>query len=226
MKSKNKSTVVLLSGGMDSATCLYLAKKEYSKVFTLSFDYGQRHRIELKMAKKLSQLVGANHYIIKIQSGLFQNSSLVDLNFTVPKNRKKFQSIPNTYVPGRNILFLSYAVSFAESRNSDSIFIGVNSLDYSGYPDCRPGFIEAFQEAIRQGTKNGVQGKPILIKTPLLHLTKTEIAKLGLKLGVPFEYTSSCYDPDPKYGTPCGKCDACLLRKKAFANLSHGRVEF
>lgn len=217
--SKKDSTVVLLSGGLDSATCLYLAVKDYKKVYALSFDYGQRHKIELKAARKLAKLVGAEHYIGKIQTGLFQGSSLTDSKISVPKNSLKRhqekKEIPNTYVPGRNILFLSYALSFAESRNAESIYIGVNALDYSGYPDCRPDFIRAYQSMIHKGTKSGVEGNPIRLITPLIHLSKIEIVQLGNSLGVPYEHSFSCYDPNPETGLACGKCDSCTLRKKA-----------
>lgn len=219
-KSPN-STVVLLSGGLDSATCLYLANKDYEKVYALSFDYGQRHKIELKYAKKLAKLIGAEHYTAKIQYGLFQGSSLTNADIKVPKNALKKhlakKEIPNTYVPGRNILFLSYALSFAESRNCESIYIGVNALDYSGYPDCRPDFIRAFQAMIGKGTKAGVEGSPVRIIAPLQKLTKPEIVKIGNHLGVPYQFTISCYDPNPKTGAECGKCDSCILRKKAFS---------
>ncbi len=219
MKQHN-STVVLLSGGMDSATCLYIAKQEYSKIYTLSFDYGQRHKLELKKAKLLSKLTDSEHHIIKVSPGLFQGSSLTDPGIRVPKNKLKHHiktnTIPNTYVPARNLLFLSYALSFAESRNAESIYIGVNALDYSGYPDCRPGFIQAFQNAIREGTKRGITGNPVEIRTPLISLTKQEIVRWGNRLNVPYHHTFSCYDPDPITGKACGKCDACLLRKLAF----------
>ncbi|MCC5815231.1 MAG: 7-cyano-7-deazaguanine synthase QueC [Leptospira sp.] len=215
------STVVLLSGGLDSATCLYLAMNDYEKVYALSFNYGQRHKVELRSAKKLAKLVGAEHYIAKIQTGLFQGSSLTDPKIKVPKNALKKhldkKEIPNTYVPGRNILFLSYALSFAESRNCESIYIGVNALDYSGYPDCRPDFIRAYQSMIGKGTKAGVEGQPVRLLAPLMKLGKTEIVQLGNSLGVPYEHTFSCYDPDPKTGKACGKCDSCILRKKALS---------
>lgn len=217
---KESSTVVLLSGGLDSATCLYLAKESYRKIYAISFDYGQKHKWELKLAKKLAKKVGAEYYQAKIQAGLFQGSSLTDANLSVPKDQldrhTKKKQIPNTYVPGRNILFLSYALSFAESRGSESIYIGVNSLDYSGYPDCRPDFIQAFQSMIGKGTKAGVEGRSIQLITPLIHLSKKEIIDVGCHLGVPFSETNSCYDPDPRTGTPCGHCDACILRNRAF----------
>lgn len=220
----DQSAVVLLSGGLDSTTCLYLAKSQMNNVYALSFDYGQKHSIELKRAKKIASHLEIPHFIVKIPSELFQGSSLVDPNMQVPKlsltkhiNKKE---IPNTYVPGRNILFLSYALSFAESRNVKRVFIGVNALDYSGYPDCRPEFIQAFQAMADLGTKSGVhsgKGKSsIQIISPLIHLSKKEIILLAAHLGVPFHQTISCYDPNPKTGKPCEKCDSCLLRKKGF----------
>lgn len=223
MKKKvEPSTVVLLSGGLDSATCLFLAHQDYNKVYALSFNYSQRHRRELKCAKKLAKLTNTEHYTVKLQTGLFLGSSLTDPNIRVPKNSLKKhvskKEIPNTYVPGRNILFLSYALSFAESRGCESIYIGVNALDYSGYPDCRPDFIRAFQSMIQKGTKSGVEGKPIRLRTPLLRLSKEEIVQMGNSLQVPYEHTFSCYDPDPKTGKACGKCDSCLLRKKALGD--------
>jgi 7-cyano-7-deazaguanine synthase len=219
-----QSAVVLLSGGLDSTTCLYLAKSQMENVYALSFDYGQRHSIELKRAKKIASNLEIPHFIVKIPSELFQGSSLVDHKIQVPKlslEKHIYQKeIPNTYVPGRNILFLSYALSFAESRNLNRIFIGVNALDYSGYPDCRPEFIQAFQTMADLGTKSGVKSRKntssIQIISPLIQLSKKEIVLLAAHLGVPFHQTISCYDPNPKTGKPCGKCDSCLLRKKGF----------
>jgi 7-cyano-7-deazaguanine synthase len=214
-KNKYTSSLVLLSGGLDSATCLYYAFQNSEKVYAISFDYSQRHKIELKKAKLLAKKLLIDHTIVKLQTGLFQNSSLTNKSILVPKNFNSKEKIPNTYVPGRNILFLSYATSFAESRNIENIFIGVNILDYSGYPDCRPEFIEAFQKMISIGTKSGEENKTIKIRMPLIKLTKKEIIIFGNKLGVPFSLTHSCYDPIQ--GKACHKCDACLLRSKGFA---------
>lgn len=211
---KINSSLVLLSGGLDSATCLYLAKNISKKVYAISFDYSQRHKVELKKAKKLAKELNIEHRIIKLQTGIFQNSSLTDKKILVPKNFSSMEKIPNTYVPGRNILFLSFATSYAESKNIETIFIGVNSLDYSGYPDCRPEFIKSFQKMISIGTKSGEEKKTIQIKTPLVKLSKKEIILLANKLNVPFKLTHSCYDPNGE--KPCGKCDSCLLRKKGF----------
>ncbi|MDL5246699.1 7-cyano-7-deazaguanine synthase QueC [Leptospira weilii] len=213
-KNKNNKAVVLLSGGLDSTTCLYQALADGKQIQALSFDYGQRHRIELSYAKKITRKLGIPHTIQKLKPELFLGSSLTQKSIQVPKNSLGKEEIPNTYVPGRNILFLSFAVSLAEGTGSNSIYIGVNAMDYSGYPDCRPEFIKMFEMAIQLGTKKGSQGSPIKIVTPLQNLSKKEIVLLGQKLKVPFHLTFSCYDP--KGGKACGKCDACLLRKKGF----------
>ncbi|PJZ30434.1 7-cyano-7-deazaguanine synthase QueC [Leptospira kmetyi] len=210
----NDKAVVLLSGGLDSTTCLYQALADGKQIQALSFDYGQRHRIELSYAKKVTRKLGIPHTIQKLKPELFLGSSLTQKSIKVPKNSLGKDEIPNTYVPGRNILFLSFAVSLAEGTGSDSIYIGVNAMDYSGYPDCRPEFIKMYEMAIQLGTKKGSQGSPIKIVTPLQNLTKKEIVLLGNRLKVPFHLTFSCYDP--KNGKACGKCDACLLRKKGF----------
>ncbi|TGL93298.1 7-cyano-7-deazaguanine synthase QueC [Leptospira barantonii] len=210
----NNKAVVLLSGGLDSTTCLYQALADGKQIQALSFDYGQRHRIELSYAKKITRKLGIPHTIQKLKPELFLGSSLTQKSIKVPKNSLGKDEIPNTYVPGRNILFLSFAVSLAEGTGSDSIYIGVNAMDYSGYPDCRPEFIKMYEMAIQLGTKKGSQGSPIKILTPLQNLTKKEIVLLGNRLKVPFHLTFSCYDP--KNGKACGKCDACLLRKKGF----------
>jgi 7-cyano-7-deazaguanine synthase len=213
--NNDSKALVVLSGGLDSTVCLYLAYSKYKEVLAISFDYSQKHKIELKKAQKTTKLLGIQHQIVKIPTGIFQGSSLTDFSIKVPKNFLGKTDIPNTYVPGRNILLLSFAVSFAESRSISDIFIGVNALDYSGYPDCRPDFIEAFEKAINLGTRTGDSNKKIHIRTPLINLTKKDIVILGNKLNVPFSLTHSCYDPDTK-GKPCGKCDSCLLRNKGF----------
>lgn len=207
--------LVLFSGGLDSTTCLYKALSENEYVEAVSFDYSQKHKIELKKAKKICSKLNIHQTIVKIQTGIFLASSLTDANIRVPKKRKNMEEgIPNTYVPGRNILFLSYAVSMAEGKGLDTIYIGVNSLDYSGYPDCRPQFIRAFQKAIQLETKTGVESSGIQIKTPLLKLSKKDIVLLGKRFGVPFGLTHSCYSPIAD--KPCGVCDSCILRKKGF----------
>ena len=216
MKTTKKSNgaLVLFSGGLDSTTCLYYALNQNKNLTAVSFDYSQRHKIEIKKAKKITSLLKIPHTIVKINPEIFRNTSLVNREIKVPKNFSSTQKIPNTYVPGRNILFLSYATSIAEGLGLSEIYIGVNALDYSGYPDCRPDFIKAFQHAISIGTKSGDEKKSIQIKTPLLHLSKKEIVLLANKLKVPFSMTHSCYDPIK--GKACGKCDSCLLRKKGF----------
>ena len=209
-----KKAVILLSGGLDSATCLAIAKSQGYECFTLGFDYGQRHRHELECAKKLSP----NHKIVTI--GNFGGSALVDSDIAVPKNGVG-NEIPVTYVPARNTIFLSYALAYAEVLWASAIFVGVNALDYSGYPDCRPEYIEAFQKMANLATKAGVEGNGVKILTPLINLTKAEIIKLGTSLGVDYSLTSSCYDPALD-GTACGTCDSCRLRLKGFseANLN------
>lgn len=203
--------LVIFSGGLDSTVCLYLAKQEYLYVEAISFDYNQKHKIELSKAKKIAKNLKIFQTVIKISSEIFLGSSLVDKKIKVPKKSLNKNRLPNTYVPGRNILFLSYAVSFAESRNIGNILIGVNALDFSGYPDCRPDFIESFQKMVNLGIR-GNQNNGIQIKTPLLSLTKKDIVILGDKLNVPINLTHSCYDPIR--AKPCGECDSCLLRKK------------
>ncbi|TGL56291.1 7-cyano-7-deazaguanine synthase QueC [Leptospira ognonensis] len=219
--------VVLLSGGLDSTTCLYLAARDYGypkkknlPILALSFNYSQKHKIEISKSRKITKELGVKHLIQKLDPNFFLGSSLTEKKIKVRKNAA-FESlgdhseIPNTYVPGRNILFLSFALSLAEGHNFDSIYIGVNALDYSGYPDCRPEFIEAYQKMANLGTKAGIGGKGrVKIITPLLELNKKEIILLGQKVGAPLHLTHSCYDPQK--GKPCGKCDSCLLRAKGF----------
>lgn len=227
-KSQKKGAVVLLSGGLDSTTCLYFAAKEFGypknkklPILALSFDYSQKHKIELIKSKKIAKTLGIKHVIQKLDPGFFLGSSLTEKKIKVRKNAKSLfnvieKEIPNTYVPGRNILFLSFALSLAEGHGYDSIFIGVNALDYSGYPDCRPEFIESFQKMANLGTKKGVSGNgdSIQIKTPLLHLNKKEIIEMGIRVDAPLHLTHSCYDPIN--GKACGKCDSCILRAKGF----------
>jgi len=209
----NKKAIVLLSGGLDSATTLYIAKSEGYQCQGLVFDYGQRHKREIEAAKKISSLAKCPIKIIKIALP-WKGSALLDNKIKLPGSRVKVSSnIPVTYVPGRNIIFLSFALSFAEAISASAIFIGANALDYSGYPDCRPEFFAAFRKIVSTGTKAGVENKSIEIKTPLINKTKAEIIKLGRKLGVPFESTWSCYKGGKK---PCGKCDSCYFREKGF----------
>ena len=203
----------MLSGGLDSATVLNIALKEY-EVTALIFDYGQRHKFEISAAKKIADLAKTPIKLIKIDLGQFGNSALTD-NIEVPKNQEIGKEIPVTYVPVRNTIFLSYALAYAEVNNIFDIFIGVNALDYSGYPDCRPEFIQAFEKMANEGTKFAQGNKKIKIHTPLISLTKAEIIKTGTELDVDYKLTHSCYDPSFD-GLSCGECDACILRKEGF----------
>ncbi len=211
--------VCLLSGGLDSATCLAYSRKHGYESYALSFDYGQRHRVELDAARRVAQTLGAAaHRVVKIDLRVFGHSALTD-DIDVPKGRDEAvmnAGIPVTYVPARNTIFLSFALAWAEILESSDIFIGVNALDYSGYPDCRPEFIEAFERMANLATKSGVEGRTrVKIHTPLIQMSKAQIVQLGAELGVPFGLTHSCYDPDAA-GRPCGQCDSCLLRARGF----------
>lgn len=215
-----RKAVILLSGGLDSATCLALAKRNGFQAFAMSFRYGQRHTQELELAIwQANHAKVEKHIIVDIDLRPFGGSALTDPNLLVPKSRDMetmVQSIPITYVPARNTIFLSFALGWAESLGSHDIFIGVNALDYSGYPDCRPEYIQAFQKMANLATKEGVEGtSPMTIHTPLIDMTKAQIIKLGLELGVDYSQTLSCYDPTGR--KPCGDCDACLLRTKGFS---------
>lgn len=217
------AAVVLLSGGLDSAVTMAVARSQGYRVHAISFDYGQRHRVELQAATKIAAHLGAaEHRIVRIDPdafGGFRGSALVDA-IEVPKDRDLSlpeEEIPVTYVPARNTIFLSYALGLAEVSGSGAIFIGVNAVDYSGYPDCRPAFIEAFEAMANLATKAGVEGRRLVIHTPLIDLSKVEIIRLGVKLGVDVSLTHSCYDPQGVRA--CGHCDSCLLRKAAFAEL-------
>ena len=214
-----KKAVCLLSGGLDSSTCLALARQQGFECYALSFDYGQRHRFELDAAARIAGHFGAaRHMVAKIGLDAFGGSALT-ADIAVPKSRSSDEmghGIPITYVPARNTIFLSFALAWAEVLESSDIFIGVNALDYSGYPDCRPEYIEAYERMANLATRAGVEGVTHLkIHTPLLQLSKAGIVKLAHELGVPFGLTHSCYDPSPD-GRPCGACDACLLRRKGF----------
>ena len=214
-----KKAVILLSGGLDSVTCLAIAKSKDYSLYALTFRYGQRHQFEIGAAKEcaLSQQV-ENHIIMDIDLRSFGGSALTD-NIDVPKDRIETNitdDIPITYVPARNTIFLSFALAYSESIGCSDIFIGVNALDYSGYPDCRPEYISAFEAMSNLATKSGVTGKSsIKIHTPLIDMGKHEIIKTGSSLGVDYSITHSCYDPD-KNGISCGRCDACMLRLKGF----------
>ena len=219
MISHAKPAVVLLSGGLDSATCLAICKDRGFTPYAISFRYGQRHAIELKQAAIIANQAGvAKHVVVNIDLGAIGGSALTDTNLLVPKHELASEigtEIPLTYVPARNTVFLSYALGWAEVLGAFDIFIGVNALDYSGYPDCRPEYIAAFEKMANLATKAGVEGGTLKIHTPLIDLTKAEIIRLGLPLGVDYSQTFSCYDPD-EMGTPCGHCDSCLLRQRGF----------
>jgi 7-cyano-7-deazaguanine synthase len=221
MFGKNKKAVVLLSGGLDSATALAIAGSEGFRLFALTFRYGQRHQREIEAAKNIANSLGAvEHRIINIDLTAFSGSALTDPNINVPKDRAGLGSpsqIPSTYVPARNTVFLSYALAWAEVLGAFDIFIGVNTTDYSGYPDCRPEFITAFEKTANLATAAAVEGKGRYhVHTPIINMTKAEIILTGTKLGVDYSLTHSCYDPD-EYGRSCGRCDSCRLRLKGFA---------
>jgi 7-cyano-7-deazaguanine synthase len=214
-----KRAICLLSGGVDSATCLGIAREEGYECYCLSFDYGQRHAIELRSAALIAQQLPAReHQTIKIDLRAFGGSALTS-DIDVPKHRREEamkSAIPVTYVPARNTIFLSFALAYAEVISASDIFIGVNAIDYSGYPDCRPEFIRAFEHMANLATKAGVEGTTkVVIHTPLIAMTKAEIVRKAVELGVDVSLTYSCYDPDER-GCPCGACDACVLRSKAF----------
>ena len=214
------AAVVLLSGGLDSATAAAWATSKGYRLSALSIDYGQRHRCELDAAKNVAASLGiSDHVVLPIDLAAFGGSALVDPSMPVPKNRSDADiglGIPVTYVPARNTVFLSLALAMAETRGAGAILLGVNAIDYSGYPDCRPEFLAAFGEVARLGTKAGVEGRPIELVAPLVTLSKAEIIRLGLSLGLDYGLTTSCYDPDID-GRPCGRCDSCLLRAAGFA---------
>jgi len=209
--------IVLLSGGLDSATCLLLAREDGFETLALSFDYGQRHAIELERARALAGRYGAReHRIVRLDLPSLGSSALTNRAVEVPRDSLGREAIPITYVPARNTLFLSHAIAWGEAAGAGDIFIGANALDYSGYPDCRPEFLEAFQTAANLGTKAGVEGAlAFRIRAPLLRLTKADIVRVGARLGLDFSLTTSCYDPSVA-GKPCGHCDSCLLRHKGF----------
>ena len=212
--------IVLLSGGLDSATLLALAYKEEKKLLALSFSYGQRHSIELERATQLAaSYKNCKHMILSLDPRLFKGTALIAENeIPVPSHstRKSKEAIPLSYVPARNILFLSHALALAESYGSSKIFIGANAVDYSGYPDCRPEFIESFANMAKLGMRCGVEDKEIQIYAPLIHLSKKEIIQKGKELSVDYSLTSSCYQPNPE-GRPCQKCESCFLRARGFS---------
>ncbi len=215
-----RRAVILLSGGLDSATAAAWARAAGYGLSALSIDYGQRHRVELEAARETAAALGiVDHVVMPVNLAAFGGSALVDAATPVPKGRPDAEiahGIPVTYVPARNTVFLSLALAMAETRAADAIVLGVNAIDYSGYPDCRPAFIAAFAALARLATKAGVEGRPLAIEAPLVALTKAEIIRLGLSLGVDYGLTTSCYDPTGG-GRPCGACDSCLLRAAGFA---------
>ncbi len=219
-----KRAIVLVSGGLDSATTLAIARDEGFECIAVSFDYGQRHRVELQCAAKVAQACGAiEHRVMQIDAAALQGSALTG-GGDVPVDRSDAQigeGIPDTYVPARNLVFLSLALAVAETTRASAIFIGANAVDYSGYPDCRGAFLESFGRTANLATKVGVEGDGIEIRSPLLEWTKAQIIRRGLDLGVDFGLTSSCYDPGDD-GTPCGRCDSCHIRQAGFAAVEAG----
>lgn len=211
-----KRAVILLSGGLDSVTALAMAKQQGFECYTLSFDYGQRHDVELVAAEKLSKQVGAvEHKVIAIDLRAIGGSALTDNELDVPEAQHE-AGIPITYVPARNTIFLSIALGWAEVLSAEAIFVGVNAVDYSGYPDCRPEFVAAFEQLANLATKSGVEGQKLTIHAPLIKLTKAEIIMQGTSLGIDYSQTISCYQADDD-GRACGVCDSCQFRKQGFA---------
>jgi 7-cyano-7-deazaguanine synthase len=218
MSSQEKRAVILVSGGLDSATCLAIARSEQYQIYALSFDYGQRSSSELDAAARLARHFSvAAHQIIPLGIGQLGGSALTDHSVAVPVDGVVPDHIPVTYVPARNTVFLAYALAWAEVLQADAIFIGVNALDYSGYPDCRPAFIKAFEQMANLATKAGVEGHPVQIRTPLIQMSKADIIRTGTALGVDYSQTVSCYQADAQ-GRACGQCDSCRLRRKGFAD--------
>jgi len=217
--SPKRKAVVLLSGGLDSTTCLALCQAEGFETYAISFRYGQRHSVEIERARTIAQRAGvAKHVIVQLDLGEFGGSALTDVHLEVPKHDSADElgtDIPLTYVPARNTVFLSYALAWSEILGANDIYIGVNALDYSGYPDCRPEYIRAYETMANLATKSGVEGNRLVIHTPLILWTKAEIIRKGMELGVDYSLTLSCYDPSPD-GIPCLHCDSCLLRQRGF----------
>jgi 7-cyano-7-deazaguanine synthase len=213
-----RRAVVLLSGGLDSSTVLAVARRDGYEVHALSVDYGQRHRGELARARRVARALGAAHHrVVRVDLSSFGGSALTDAAIAVPKGRSAAamaRNVPVTYVPARNTVLLALALAHAETLGAEDVFVGVNAIDYSGYPDCRPAFLRAFERLARVATKAGVEGRPLRIHAPLLRLSKAGIVRLGTSLGVPYRLTLSCYDPVG--GRACGRCDACTLRRKGF----------
>ena len=209
-----QKAVVLISGGLDSTTVLAMARQQGYECYTLSFDYGQRHRVELLAAERTSTAMGAvEHKVVCLDLRSIGGSALTDMSIDVPE--EETSGIPITYVPARNTIFLSIALGWAEVLNADKIFVGVNAVDYSGYPDCRPEYISAFEIMANLATKSGVEGQKLTIEAPLIHMSKSEIIQAGGALGVDYSLTVSCYQADQQ-GRACGKCDSCRLRRQGF----------
>jgi 7-cyano-7-deazaguanine synthase len=221
----SRPAIVLLSGGLDSTTCLAIAAAEGFTPVALSFRYGQRHTVELDCARRVAEAAGAEQVVVDIDLAAFGGSALVDATIDVPKHDDVSEladqvadgHIPVTYVPARNTVFLSYALALAEVRGAADVFLGVNAVDYSGYPDCRPEYVAAFETMANLATRAGVEGRRLTVHTPLIELSKAEIIRRGVELGVDYSITSTCYDPGADGGA-CGRCDACLLRAKGFAD--------
>jgi 7-cyano-7-deazaguanine synthase len=214
MNSASKSAVVLLSGGLDSMVCAGLAREAGFEVLALTIDYHQRHRVELEAAKRIAAELADRHIVLPIDLSAFGGSSLTDDSIAVGKEGVG-EGIPLTYVPARNTVFLSLALAWAEAAGARDLFVGVNALDYSGYPDCRPEFVAAFEALANQATRAGVEGRPFTLHAPLLHMTKADIAREAARLGLDAGMSHSCYDPAADGGA-CGRCDACRLRAKGF----------
>jgi 7-cyano-7-deazaguanine synthase len=214
--SPSDRAVVLLSGGIDSATTLAIAIAEGFQCRALSFRYGQRHEVELAAARRIAESLGAEEWrVLDLPLEELGGSALTDASIPVPKDREPGAGIPPTYVPARNTILLSFALAYAEVTGSDAIYIGVNAVDYSGYPDCRPEYVEAFRRLGSLATRRAVQGQAPEIRAPLIEMSKAEIIRRGAELGVDFSLTVSCYDPDPE-GRACGRCDSCRLRRRGF----------
>ena len=211
-----KPAVVLLSGGLDSTTTLAIAQRDGFTPHAMTFRYGQRHEREVNAARRVAGAAGVpKHVVVDIDLRVFGGSALTS-EIAVPKDRESMEGVPITYVPARNTIFLSYALAWAEVLDARDIFVGVNAVDYSGYPDCRPEYVAAFERMANLATRAGIEGRGVRIRAPLIQLTKAQIIALGTSLGVDYSLTTSCYDPDDA-GTSCGHCDACLLRLKGFA---------
>ncbi len=206
--------LVVLSGGLDSTVCTALASRECDRVAALTFDYGQRHRVELERAALVARHYGADHLVVEIDASQWGGSALTDEAIAIPDAGDAGDGIPATYVPARNLIFLSVAMGVAEARDADAVYLGVNALDYSGYPDCRPEFVESFRATAALALKRGVEGRPVDIRTPLIDLSKAGIVRLGLEVDAPMHLSWSCYHGGV---SPCGHCDACSLRAKGFA---------